>query len=121
MDAIDGILLDSYNTEVDTLREIARRLKIWSSEVERPESYILDSLGDTLQRCATRLFLVGTDLQISKILAEEKAQRRKTLLLVETLPVWTGPWYLQSLAWLAEQADFRRKIERHHFLLDPNG
>jgi hypothetical protein len=110
---------DTHSAEVDTLTEIARRLEVWASEVERPASYILRSLGENLQRCATRLLLVGTGLAVSKILAEEEAQRTQILLLVETLPSWTGPWYLQNLARLAWGADLFHRV--HRFTLDPNG
>jgi hypothetical protein len=120
MDSKDVNPPDPRFAEAEALVEISRRLKVWASEVERPASYILDSLGENLRRCATRLFLVGTDLVVSKILAEEKAQRKQVLSLVEALPPWTGPWYLQNVALLAERADIRRLIERH-CLVDVNG
>ena len=111
---------DTHSDEAKTLMEISRRLRIWASEVERPASYILDSLGENIHRCAVRLLVIGADLAASKILAEEQAQRTQVLLLVEALPPWTGPWYLQNLARLAASADFRRTIEQHVHLLNPN-
>jgi hypothetical protein len=121
MSPMDEDPLDTHSVEVDTLMEIARRLKVWATEVERPASYILDSLGENLQRCATRLFIVGTDLAISKMLAEEQAQRTKALLLVQSLPVWIGPWYLQDLARLAELAEFFPAPYLLGGLIDYNG
>jgi hypothetical protein len=98
--------------ECEALIEISRRLKVWASEVERPASYILDSLGDTLCRCATRLFLVSADLAISKKLAEEQAQRKEVLSLVESLPSWTGPWYLETVARLAVRGELFHRLDQ---------
>jgi hypothetical protein len=121
MDFVDVNPPDTHSAEVNTLFEIARRLKVWASEVERPASYILQSLGENLSRCATRLLLVATDLAISKLLAEEQALRTQIILLVEELPVWAGPWYFQNLARLAAGADFMRRIKRLTGPLDVNG
>jgi hypothetical protein len=98
--------------EFEALIEISRRLKVWASEVERPASYILDSLGDNLSRCATRLFLVSVDLAVSKQFAEERAQRKEVLSLVETLPSWTGPWYLETVARLAVRGDLFHRLDQ---------
>ena len=111
---------DSHHVEFDALMEIARRLEVWASEVGKPASHILRSVATNLRRCATRLMVVGTDLVISQILAEEDAHRQEILARVEALPVWTVPLYLERVALLAEGADIRRRV-KGLVGIDPNG
>jgi hypothetical protein len=112
---------DTHHNEFDALMEVARRLEVWASEVEKPASRILRSLAANLRRCATRLLIVGTDLAISKILAEEKAQRTEILVRAESLPPWVWPFYLERLARRAEHAHLFHTIERLSCAIDPTG
>jgi hypothetical protein len=104
--------------EADTLLEIARRLEVWASEAEKPTSHILRSLATSIRRCGTRLLLVGTDLLVSQVLTEEKAQCQEVLGRVDALPPWIGPLYLERIAQLAEFANLRHIVKR---LADPHG
>jgi len=112
---------DTHYHEFDALMEIARRLEVWSAEVEKPPAQILRSLAASLRRCARRLLAVGTDLAISQVLAEEEAQRMEILVRAEVLPPWVWPFYFDQLARQAERAHLFRIVGGLSCAIDPTG
>lgn len=120
MDPMDMPPTDTHVVAFEALTEVARRLNVWASEVEKPASHILRSLATNLHRCATSLVLIGSELAVSQILAQEEAQRREMLRSVEALPPWIGPLYLEHIAQLAGRAHLLR-IVKDLGRVDPNG
>lgn len=113
---------DIHHHELDELMEIARRLEVWASEVKKPAAHTLRSLVRDLQRSATRLLIVGTNLAISQTLAEEKARQTETLVRAESLPSWARPFYLEQLARRAEEENLLRTLDRFSSCaIDPTG